>query len=98
MCSSDLLIGGDRDKARALRDATRWLRVATGAEIAAMLADLGSALGALVPASDPAHGVVARLAEQFGAIDRLGGGAPFAGVVHWAPYVLHGSPLVGSHG
>ena len=92
------LIGGDRDKARALRDATRWLRVATGAEIAAMLADLGSALGALVPASDPAHGVVARLAEQFGAIDRLGGGAPFAGVVHWAPYVLHGSPLVGSHG
>ena len=88
------LIGGETDKARALRDATRWLRLASSEEVASTLAELGASIAGALPADDPAHAAVAALATHVAARSQPGD-PPFGDVVHWAPYVLHGAPIVG---
>ena len=92
------LIRGEADKAQALRDATQWLRQATGAEIAEVLAELGDAVFERVPDADRVRIALADVVDRFRTRASHATTPPFADVVHWAPYVLHGAPLVGSHG
>jgi tetratricopeptide (TPR) repeat protein len=91
------LIRGETDKADALRRATRWLRTATSGEIGTVIAELGGALSEHLPAGDRAHTAIAVLAERFATVHAGHDEPPYADVVHWAPYVLHGAPIVGPH-
>lgn len=88
------LILGETNKADALRVATRWLRNATPSEVAEVLTHLGKALMNVLPVNDPAHEAVQALASRFASLE-FGDARPFAGLAHWAPYVIHGAPCVG---
>ena len=59
---------------------------------------LGAALAERVPDRDGARGALADMAERFRTHSEHAATPPFGDVVHWAPYVLHGAPLVGLHG
>lgn len=88
------LVGGETNKADALCHATRWLRTATPSAVAEVLIDLGTSLTDLLPDTDPAHEAVQALAARFAALDGRDGTRPFADLAHWAPYVIHGAPLL----
>ena len=92
------LIGGETNKADALRHATRWLRTATPAAVAQVLVHLATALADVLPFTDPAHEAIQALASRFVSLDVGDTTRPFAELAHWAPYVIHGAPFVGSAG
>jgi CHAT domain-containing protein len=83
----EALLDGERDKARALRQAIQRLRRCTGAEAATELRRIAASVP--LPADDPAHtqleGMASELAEQ-------GSRRPFQFSTIWAPFVLHGAP------
>ncbi len=81
----EALLGGEPDKAKALRAAVRRLRRCGGPEAAAELRRLAAQL----PPDDPAREAVDEMAADLG--ERS---LPFARTVDWAPFVLHGAPLI----
>jgi tetratricopeptide (TPR) repeat protein len=92
------LIEGESDKAQALHRATQWLRKASIDDVLEVIAALGDALAATLPVEDRAHDAIASLRRRLANGSSGAPETPYADVVHWAPYVLHGAPLVGSHG
>ncbi len=81
----EALLGGEQDKARALRAAVRRLRESKGAEAATELRWLAAAL----PRGDPARHALEDDAAVVGEQSR-----PFARTAVWAPFVLHGAPRI----
>ncbi len=79
------LLGGEANKALALRAAVLRLRDSTGAEAREALGELAMAPGLTEVERANLLSVAAALGEQ---------ARPFASTLDWAPFVLHGAPLV----
>jgi len=79
----EALLGGEQDKARALRSAVQHLRRCSGTKAAAELRRLAESL----PEGDPARAAVEAMASELAGQQR-----PFGLTADWAPFVLHGAP------
>ncbi len=80
----EMLVAGEKNKARALRAAVLRLRNCTGPDAAKEFLRLAQHL----PLDDPARSAASITATYLGKQAR-----PFSGIHEWAPFVLHGAPL-----
>jgi len=81
----EALLAGEVNKARALRAAVLRLRTCSGPKAGAELQRIASSL----PDGDPARPAVDAMATELQSLRQ-----PFARTTDWAPFVLHGAPLV----